>query len=300
MSPLPWHSARRASRGTASTFLLHLATVTLVALALVLPSCSSDPPPVSAPPAATPVSPTVQPSPTKLFSRSITGVTIEIDYAPGAEPFEGSLKNFGPIWDVFRSNVLAVFDGKKTVTFPRTLDKMEKLDDVPAKNFSNQDLLDVAAAHRTAQQYENDVAFYIVFVDGFWLDAEGTERKDIVSVSVGGTGIIGVFKPAITTSVGKSGSPPELVEQVALIHGFGHAVGFVDNGVPVADNNKAHVDGADGHHCTNTQCAMNVANETVAGANAFARSWIRGTQVVILGQECLSDARILENKQLGQ
>ncbi|HSO32315.1 MAG TPA: hypothetical protein VLT33_07365 [Labilithrix sp.] len=230
--------------------------------------------------------PSTQPPVTTLFTKEIQAVKIEIDYAPGAEPFQGDVKKFGDPWSLLRTNALAIFDGKKTVSFPTTLAKMEKLDDVAAKNFSNADLVAVAAAHRTDLQYSNVVSFYVVFVDGYWLDEAGTERPDILGVSVGDTGIIGIFKKAIA-------SP--FVEQLTLIHQLGHAVGFVDNGVPVGAANRAHVDTANGHHCTNKQCAMSFANETVTGATAYASEFIRSPEAVLIGQECLSDARILEN-----
>ena len=243
--------------------------------------------------------PTMQPTTSALFSKSVTDVTIEIDYAPGAEPYFGVVKKFGDPWDLFNANVLAIFDGKKKVSFPRTLAKMEKLDDVPAKNFSNQDILDVAAAHRTEMQYSNAVAFYVVFVDGYWLDESGAERKDVLGVSIGETGIIGMFKPAISTPVSNPTPPPQLIETVALIHYLGHAVGFVDNGVPVAESNKAHIDGTNLHHCTNKQCVMSFANESPKGAADYT-GIIQSPESVIYGQECLSDARLLESKQLNQ
>lgn len=240
-----------------------------------------------------------QPSPTTLFSKSITEVTIEIDYAPGAEPYVGSVKNFGDPWNLFNANVLAIFDGKKKVNFPRTLAKMEKLDDVPAKSFSNQDILDIATAHRTEMQYSNAVAYYVVFLNGYWLDESGTEQKKVLGVSIGDTGVIAMFKPAISKPVSNPTPPPQLIETVALIHFLGHAVGFVDNGVPVGESNKAHIDTENGHHCTNKQCVMNVAIESPAGAAAYTQI-IQSSESVIYGQECLSDARLLESKQLNQ
>jgi hypothetical protein len=239
-----------------------------------------------------------QPSAATLFSKAVTSVTIEIDYAPGAEPYVGTLKDFGDPWQLFQANALAIFDGKKTLSFPRTLAKMEALPDVTAKSFSNQDLLAIAAAHRTEQQYSDAVAFYVVFVNGFWIDESGAERKDILGVSVADTGVIGIFKPAITTPVASTIPPPQLVEQLALIHQLAHAVGFVDNGVPVGASNRAHVDTANAHHCANQQCALSFPLESAVGANAYASSFIRSAGAVLIGQECLSDARLLETSQL--
>jgi hypothetical protein len=177
---------------------------------------------------------------------------------------------------------------------------MEKLTDVTAKTFTTKDIIAIAAAHRTEMQYSNSVAFYIVFLPGTFTDDAGTEQKTTLGVSIADTGIIGMFKPAISTPVVNPTPPPQLVEQLALIHFLGHAVGFVDNGVPVGDSNKAHVDTTNVHHCTNKQCAMSFANEGAAGAASYAKSYIHGTEAVLIGQECLSDARLLESMQLGQ
>jgi hypothetical protein len=240
-----------------------------------------------------------QPPATKLFSKSITNVIIEIDYAPGAEPYVGTVKNFGDPWDLFNANALAIFDGKKKVTFPRTLAKMEKLDDVTPKNFTNADITAVAAAHRTEGQYEDGVSFYIVFLPGYYVDDSGTEQKTTLGVSLGDTGIIAMFKPAISHPVMNPTPPPQIIETVAMIHFLGHAVGFVDNGVPVADSNKAHIDTTNAHHCTNKQCVMSFAVESAGGAATYT-NLIQSTESVIYGQECLSDARILESMQLNQ
>lgn len=239
-----------------------------------------------------------QPPATTLFSKAITTVNVEIDYAPGAEPYVDMVKDFGDPWNLFNANLLGIF-GTRTVLFPRTLAKMEKLADVTPKSFTSADILAIAAAHRTEPQYANAVSFYVVFLPGYFIDDAGTEQKTTLGVSIGDTGVIAMFKPAISKPVVNPTPPPEFVEQLALVHFFGHAVGFVDNGVPVGDNNKAHIDTANGHHCTNKKCAMSVEIESAAGAAAFT-SLIRSFDSVLIGQECLSDARVLENKLLAQ
>ncbi len=260
--------------------------------ASLLLSCSSTTAPSSSSSgtSGTPAPP-AKPDPTKLFNQSIKNVVVEIDYAPDAAPNEAAVKNFGDPWDLFNANSLAIFDGKKTVRFPRKVKDMQKLDDVPAKNFSGKDLLDIAAAHRDSADSADTATFYVVFVNGYYLDESGAEQKNVLGVSVGGSGVIGIFKPAVTDPI---------IEQVALVHEFGHAVGFVDNGVPVADNNKSHIDKDHPGHCTNKQCAMYFSAETLEGAKAYASTLIRSSGAVLYGQECLSDARIFENQGLGK
>lgn len=254
-------------------------------------SCSStqEPAPSSSGTSGTTPPTDTKVDPTKVFNQSIKKVVVEIDYAPDAAPNEAMVKNFGNPWDLFRNSALAVFDGKKTLTFPEKLKDMQKVDDVAAKNYSAKELLDVAASHRDQQSSDDTAAFYVVFVNGYYVDDAGAEQKDVLGVSIGATGVIGMFKPAI---------PDPIIEQVALIHYFGHAVGFVDNGVPVAESNP-HLDVDHPRHCKNDKCAMHFAVETTAGATKYA-GIIRSAGSVLYDQGCLSDARILENKGLGQ
>ncbi len=228
-----------------------------------------------------------------LFAKAITKVAIEIDYAPGAEPYVDMVKDFGDPWNLLNANALAIF-GTRSVTFPRTLAKMEKLADVTAKTFTTADILAIAAAHRTDQQFSNVDSFYVVFLPGTFVDDAGTEQKTTLGVTLADSGVIALFKPAISKPVVNPTPAPEFIEQLALIHFLGHAVGFVDNGVPVGDNNKAHIDTANGHHCTNKKCAMSVELEGAAGAAAYT-PLIRSFESVLIGNECLSDARVLEN-----
>lgn len=254
----------------------------------LLLSCSSEGTPAPASSSGTsgttPVTET-KVDPTKIFNASIKKVVVEIDYAPDAAPNDATVKDFGNPWDLFRNSALAVFDGKKTLTFPEKVKDMQKLDDVAAKNYSAKDLVDIATAHRDQQSTDDTASIYVVFVNGYYVDEAGAEQQDILGVSVGNTGIIGMFKPAISDPV---------LEQVALIHQFGHAVGFVDNGVPVAESNP-HLDPANPRHCKNDKCVMSFGVETGAGAKKYA-GIIRSAGSVLYDQGCLSDARILESK----
>jgi hypothetical protein len=272
-----------------------LVSASLVASVLVV-GCSSKEivtPAGTTPEAGAPAAAAPAPGAT-LFAPVITKVVIEIDYAPGAEPYVDPVKDFGDPWNLFNANALALF-GTRTVTFPRTLAKMEKLADVTAKTFTTADVLAIAAAHRTDQQFSNADSFYVVFLPGTFVDDAGTEQKTTLGITLADSGVIALFKPAIAKPVVNPTPSPVFIEQLALVHFLGHAVGFVDNGVPVGDNNKAHIDTANGHHCTNKKCAMSVELESAAGAAAYT-PLVRSFESVLIGQECLSDARILEDK----
>jgi hypothetical protein len=242
-----------------------------------------------------------QPSPAKLFSKSVTDVVVEIDYADGAEPFVGAQGQddkgeggIADIWGLAKSNITAIFEIKK-LTLPMKLSAMEKLADVEAKNYTEAEILEIAKAHRETIPDETTASYYVLFLNGNYVGADGAVDEERLAVSIGSEGVVAMFKPAILKPAGQQIPPPAYVEQLALIHEIGHAVGFVDNGVPVGDSNRAHVD-PEGHHCTNTQCAMYNGIDTVQGGAAYAMKFVRYQTSVLIGQECLSDARIYANK----
>jgi hypothetical protein len=177
---------------------------------------------------------------------------------------------------------------------PNKLSQMEKLTDVEAKNYSDADILEVAQAHRDQLSDDTTVTYYFLFLNGNYVGPDGAVDEDRLAVSLGREGVIAVFKPAILKPAGNVIPPPAYVEQLAMIHELGHAVGFVDDGVPVADGNTDHV--AEDHHCNNSQCAMYGGIDTVQGAAPYAMNYVRYQTSVLLGQECLSDARIFANK----
>jgi hypothetical protein len=290
------------SRGAVSRGAVSRGAVLCGALvSLVLVSCSSSSSSSSSGSSSS-GGPTVfpsQPPATKLFTKAFTDVVVEVDYADGAAPFVGpqgqDSKGQGgvqDIWGLLTTNVSAIFEIKQ-LTVPNKLSAMEALTDVEAKNYNDADILAVAKAHRDTLSDDTTASYYILFLNGNYIDADGNVDEDRLGVSIGAEGVIAMFKPAILKPAGKTIPPPAYVEQLAMVHEFGHAVGFVDNGVPVEDANKAHI--ADGHHCTNTACAMNGVIDTVQGAAPFAMTQIRSQSAVLIGQECLSDARILVN-----
>lgn len=240
-----------------------------------------------------------KPNGAQLFSNAIKHVVIEVDYVPGAEPYTGTQNDFQDIWSLFNANALAVFNGAKDITLPTTLPKMGKLSDVPAGDMSKQEILDLANAHRqsTTDTASQTQAFFIVFVNGFLKNDEGTPQDKTLGVSIADSGVIAVFKPVYTSYFNKKSPVAQLMEQFAVTHFFGHAVGFVNNGVPIAAANTAHEDPENPGHCTNKQCAMAWPFETPEGVADFITNHPVSAQTVIIGQECLSDARILENGQ---
>jgi hypothetical protein len=252
-------------------------------------SSSGDPGTGDTPPAAG------DPDTKTLFSKSITRVFVEVAYVPGAEPYVGAQNDFADIWSMFETNVGAVFDGKKTLKIATTVEGMEKLADVPAGDMSKADLDALASTHRKFGSDATTQEFFLVFVNGHFKADDGTVQNDVSGTALPDKGIIAVFKPAYAAYFDKKHPTAQMIEQISVIHQFGHAVGWVNHGVPIADANQKHEDGAHAGHCTNKQCAMSFAFESAKGIGDFIGNFPVSDHSVLYDQECLSDVRIYEN-----
>jgi predicted Zn-dependent protease len=228
-----------------------------------------------------------QPEPIALYDDAITTIELEIDYASGAEPYTGSVVGMGEVWNVFRTNAEALFAGRdKTFVIPTELAEMEELGDVTGESFTSNEILDLASAHRDRPSDGSTATFYILFLDGFYEDGDGV-NEGVLGVSIGDTGVIAMFKPVIeSTSSGPFLGVEKFVEQATLVHEFGHAVGLVNNGVPLA---SAHHDEEHGAHCANQDCVMYFQIEGTQGAIDFVAETVVSDDVILFGSECLED-----------
>lgn len=228
----------------------------------------------------------VQPPPANLYGPEIQRLVIEVDYATNAAPYTGSIVGFGDPWSLFRNNAARLFTSDKTIDVPSTLSEMEELTDIPAaESYDGNEILGFAADHRDAPSVGDTATFYVLFLDGFFRDETG-DRTDVLGVSLGSTGVIAMFKPVIESTSDPILGTEKYVEQATLVHEFGHAVGLVNNGVPMAE---AHQDVANGAHCTNEDCIMYFAIEGATGAVDFVGRSVLGDDSVLFGPECLAD-----------
>lgn len=220
-----------------------------------------------------------------LYSSAIQTIVLEVDYAPGAEPYTGSVVGFGDVWDVFATNAEALFaGGEKTLEIPRTLAQMELLPEVAGETFDYDAIAAIAEEHRGTASGDGTASFYAVWLPGYYDDGEMV-RMDVLGVSFGDTGILAMFKPVIS-GVGLLGSE-KLVEQVTLVHEFGHAAGLVNNGLAMQ---APHQDEAHGRHCANTDCVMYYTVESTQDVVGFVTASLTSSTAVLWGDECLADA----------
>ncbi len=228
-----------------------------------------------------------QPSPREMFGRRFDRIVIEVDYGIGAEPFVGSAGILDDVWRILAANVERVFGPTdKVIEIPSTLAEMQELPDVSGDGFTAREILDIAERHRDMPSHANTATIYVVFLPGFLNDGEKL-RPQVLGASLGDTGVIAMFKPALAR-VHRDNMPllTPFVEQSALVHEFGHAIGLVKRGIPVTE---PHFDTSHPGHCSRRDCVMFFANEGATDLADFISELTGAGESVLFGSSCLSD-----------
>ncbi len=225
-------------------------------------------------------------SSTGSFDGTLTKLAIEVDYATNAQPASAA---DGTVYDLVRANIGRLYQGTNvTVDIPSAVSSLEELKDVTGQDFTGDQLQAIAAKHRSQTSSSTTLAFYVVYVDGYYNDGTQT-RKDVLGVSIGNTGVIGMFAPVIK-EVGAGGRLPTQTQRFAsettLIHEISHAIGLVNNGVELT---SAHQDSANGKHCTSTECIMYYTNESTNSLRDFVIRVVRDGNTVLFDSACLAD-----------
>lgn len=222
--------------------------------------------------------------PIGLFSPGVTRVTLEVDYQAGAAPYTtGAVLGPNP-WEVFDANAEALFSRHpRTLVIPRTLAEMEQVTVTSGPDFNVSELQALAEQHRDVPSTRTERSFYMLFLDGYF-ENNGQRVSNVLGVSLGdGRGTTFLFKPVIDST-----SSPRETEQGTAIHEFGHAVGLVNNGVPLT---TPHQDSEHGAHCTNTGCVMfwQVDQDPNYIVNNLLGP-LTGSNPVVFDDACLDDA----------
>jgi hypothetical protein len=226
------------------------------------------------------------------FSAKTERIVLEVDYQTGAQPYDKSMRTYDA-WDLFEANAKALFaEHEPELQVPHEPSAMQELSDVTAHEFSVSDILAIADTHRDEDDTDTQRSFYALFLDGYFAD-QGKRETGVLGVSIGDTGVIAMFKPVISSAASPRVAQATLVfvEQSTLIHEFGHAVGLVDNGLPMV---TAHSDAEHGAHCDNPDCVMYYLNEGVSDLVGFVKNYVKSADTVLFDDNCLQDAHAAE------
>jgi hypothetical protein len=225
---------------------------------------------------------------TLVFAPSTTKVIVEVDYETGSEPYTGTAPMFGEIWAPTVTNIERLFSGTRDLTIPTTLSEMADVGAIDDNEITIADVAALADLHRNRYDSSDTKTYWVLFANGYFADTSGPQRS-VLGISIGDT--IVMFKDVIA-STGQIGNPNTVrfVEQSTLVHELAHAIGLVDNGIPMVVDHKDEEHGA---HCTNPDCVEYWLNEGVSDARDFALRRILTDSTILFDDACLADVDAL-------
>lgn len=210
---------------------------------------------------------------------------VKIFYEPGAEPYTDQVLTF-KTFDLFHKNIDSLFEGminRPTVNIPRDLSQMTKISEQSKTTWTTEEVMALSEANPVAASAET-TSFQIFFLNG-----RSKENSSTIGFHISKTNVIAIFKDVIkSTASGADPMVPKYVEQATLVHEMGHAVGLVNNGVPMY---TPHQDTAHGAHCSNPDCVMYYSNEGMASMMNFATKKVAKLSFVMFDQQCLNDTQ---------
>lgn len=220
-----------------------------------------------------------------------SSLIVEVTYETGAEPYEGNGILSTPLWNVTKDNLALLFQNRPrppSISVPMSVAEMTKADAQGKSGWTASDILKFSRLHRTVYPSATNASFHILFLKGYFYDEqEQATKPSVLGLSINGTSIIAIFKDVVEQSDPIVLNTRKFVEQSTIVHEMGHALGLVNNGVPLT---TSHHDSANGAHCSNSDCAMYWANEGGSALRSFVQRIIDNQSNAILGQECLDDA----------
>jgi len=176
-----------------------------------------------------------------LSASRYSSVKIEIQYMPGFQPDASAINNLTAFLN-------ALINKPGGVTVVQT--------QIPASGKTVLTLNDIATIeknNRTAYTSGSGLGVYFLFTDGNYSDA------NVLGIAYRNTSMVLLGKTIHDNSGGIGQTSRIKLESTVLEHEFGHILGLVNIGSPMQ---TAHLDGAHGNHCNNTNCLMYYASET--------------------------------------
>ncbi len=220
-----------------------------------------------------------------VFADSKIEFKINVFYEASAAPYVGTIGiTSNQTWEVTRSSYAALFQNHatRTITVPTTLAQMTSVVDQGKTTWTSAELLQFASTRAVALNIGSQVNINVFFVKGTFQGSTST-----LGVQITGHPYAFVFKDVVTSTGGDSVSQ-RYVEQATVVHEIGHAIGLVNNGLPMA---ATHEDSAHVHHTTNSDCVMYWAVESNSSILSTIANFIIGNQLNLFGAESLQDGR---------
>lgn len=221
----------------------------------------------------------------KVFSDSVTNFKVNVVYEVGATPYTGNLDlALNDTWDITKDSYTALFQNHvgRTLTIPNATNQMTQIADQVKTTWQTNELLALGSAQAVALQVGSQINITVIYLNGTY---QG--NNSILGIHFTGNPFVFIFKDVVTSTGGNS-TDQRYVEQATVVHEVGHAVGLVNNGLPMT---TAHEDGAHAKHASDTQCVMYWAVESSSTILSGLNHFITGSQLNLFGANSLADGR---------
>lgn len=218
------------------------------------------------------------------YFHSAKTIELEVFYEPGAEPFVGNVGSGIQLWNIVQNNLNAIFQYRSTapsVIVPKDLSAMSAMPGLNKTDWTSQEISLLNSTYKSGVSSSSHSRFYLYFVKGRLKD-----QPNVIGANITGTPLIVIFKDVISNT----GGPviQKYVEQSTIVHELGHALGFVNIGVPMKNT---HLDQSHGAHTTNSNCVMYWKNEGQLDLINFVAHFITAGTTVMWGPEVLLDVQ---------
>jgi predicted Zn-dependent protease len=227
----------------------------------------------------------IQQNVSPLFNSQV--LTVKVFYEEDAQPYTDNILTV-KIWDLLQINLDALFKGRTKrpqVIIPKTLPEMTKTISFHRDLWTVEDVLNISKTYPEVKKTGTET-FKIFFVKGY-----SKESPTIIGFHINDSNIMVIFKDVIKNS-GNGNHISKYLEQATLVHEMGHALGLVNNGLPMV---TPHHDQAHGAHCLRQDCVMYYSNEGASSMMSFAKDALAKGSLVMFEEQCLSDARNYKN-----
>jgi predicted Zn-dependent protease len=217
---------------------------------------------------------------------SISSLQVFVYYEPGAEPYVKDALPF-QYWTILQQNLAALYQGKlpaSSILVPMDLSQMTKIAAQSKSLWSTQDVLNLSKTFGKT----STGTFTIIYLNGYSDQGQG-----IIGFQITGTNVIAVFKDVVRSVGPEESLVTRYIEQATLVHEMGHALGLVNNGLPLL---SAHHDVANGAHCSVKDCVMSFSNEGRSSMIAYVNDIISNGTIIMYDQKCLNDAQSYKPK----
>ncbi len=219
-----------------------------------------------------------------VYSDNLGEFIVSVYYEAGAEPYTGPIGlTANDTWTITRTSLQSLFMNHvgRVVTVPSGLAAMSALPNQNKTTWTQEQLLNLAKANAPLST-PTEIAVGVYFVNGT-LNGDA----NILGVQFLGYPYAFIFKDVVVAA-GGDGATQRYVEQSVVVHEIGHAIGLVNNGLPMV---SGHEDAAHPKHSINQDCVMYWAVENRQNILTTLANFIAGNRLNLFGPQSLDDGR---------